>query len=151
MALGRSGSFKHRRVTLRLMRRLRVISHICAVFLLAGCSDVVESSHPTIADAKQDIQRGWITTILPASTVQIRESHNLDTNIGHGTFTFSASDVEQFRDSLTPLPTDVMIQRVSIPRDQMERDGYTFYRYEDFYLAVDWSRRRGEFWLAYSR
>lgn len=130
---------------------LRAIIPVCAVILLAGCSDVVESSHPTIADAKQDIERGWIPTILPDSTVQIRESHDLDTNVGHGTFIFGASDAEQFRASLPALPTDAVIQRVSIPRVQMERDGYTFYRHNDFYLAVDWSRRRGEFWLAYSR
>ncbi len=118
--------------------------------VLAGCSDMAESNHATIAAAKADIERGWIPPILPASTVQIRESHDLDTNIGHGTFAFGASDSEKFRATLTVLPAGNVIRRVSIPRDQMEHEGYTFYRHDDFYLAVDWSRRRGEFWLMYS-
>ena len=133
------------------MRFPRAILLTSLVIVLAGCDDVVESNHATIAAAKPDIERGWIPPILPASTIQIRESHDLDTNAGHGTFAFGASDAEQFRTTLTVLPAGEAIHRVSIPRVQMEREGYSFYRHDDFYLAVDWSRRRGEFWLAYSR
>jgi hypothetical protein len=124
---------------------------LTSLFVVTGCSDVVESRHANIAAAKSDIDRGWIPAILPASTVQIRESHNIDTNIGHGTFGFGASDAEQFRSVLTVLPPNDPIRRVRIPREQMERKGFSFYRHDDFYIAVDWSRRRGEFWLAYSR
>lgn len=133
------------------MQLLRAIIPLCAVILLAGCSDVVESSYPTIAAAKHEIERGWIPMNLPASTYQIRESHDLDTNVGHGTFAFGAADAEQFRASLTALPTDAVIQRIDISRAQKELEGYTFYRHDDFYLAVNWNRRCGEFWLAHSR
>jgi hypothetical protein len=64
--------------------------------------------------------------ILPASTFQIWESHNLDTVIGHGTFAFGAADAEQFRAGLTALPTDAVIQRIDIPRAQMGLLGCTF-------------------------
>lgn len=133
------------------MPLVRVILLASVFIVFAGCSDVVESNHATIAAAKSDIDRGWIPPALPASTVQIRESHDLDTNTGHGIFAFGAEDVEQFRSALTPLPSGEQIRRVRILREQMERDGYSFYSHGDFYLAVDWSRRRGEFWLAYSR
>jgi hypothetical protein len=130
---------------------MRVFSTILFAILLAGCSDVVENSHPTLAAAEQDIERGWVPSVLPASTVQIRESHDLDTNIGHGTFAFGTEDLEQFKAALAPLASGAHILRVQIPRQQMEREGYSFYTYRDFYLAVDWSRRCGEFWLAHSQ
>ena len=134
------------------MRFHRVILPACLAIVLTGCSDdAVESNYATLAAAKPDIERGWIPPVLPASTVQIRESHDLDNNIGHGTFLFGASDAEQFRTALTALPPGKPIRRVHFPRDQMERDGYSFYTHGDFYLAVDWSGRRGEFWLAYSK
>ena len=130
-----------------------VILSLCTATALffVGCSDVVESTHATIAAAKQNIDRGWIPAVLPASTVRIRESHDLDKNIGNGTFAFGAPDAEQFRSSLTALPSDAVMHRVKISRDRMEREGFSFYRHGDFYLAVNWSRRCGEFWLAYSQ
>jgi hypothetical protein len=133
------------------MRVFSVTLLACASILLAGCGDTVESSYPTLAAAKQDIERGWIPSVLPTSTVQIRESHDLDTNIGHGAFAFGAEGAEQFKAALTPLAAGTQIRRVQIPRERMEHDGYSFYSFGDFYLAVDWSSRRGEFWLASSR
>lgn len=121
----------------------------CLFVLLTGCSDVVASRHATLADARSDIERGWIPPVLPASTVRIRESHDLDTNVGHGTFAFGAADSEPFRDALEPMPLGEPIRRAHVRRGGMEQAGYSFYRHRDFYIAVDWSRRRGEFWLAY--
>jgi len=133
------------------MRVFSVTLLASASILLAGCGDTVETSYPTLATAKQSIEKGWIPPILPVSTVQIRESHDLDTNVGHGAFTFGAEGAEQFKVALTPLAAGTQIRRVHIPRERMEHDGYSFYSHGDFYLAVDWSSRRGEFWLAYSR
>ena len=116
------------------------------ITVIAGCSDVIQSNHATIALAKSHIDRGWIPPFLPASTVQIRESHNLDTNVGHGTFSFGA-DTEKFRAELTAWPAGEAINDRRIPRDKMEKEGYSFYRRDGFLLAVDWNRRRGEFWL----
>lgn len=133
------------------MKRIRSLLLASAVLLLAGCSDVVESSHPTITAAKEDIQRGWIPEILPDSTSQIRESHNLDLNIGHGTFLFGVTNAQQFRAALVALPVDAVIPGFKVPRAQREREGFAFYRHNGFYLAVDWSRGRGEFWRGLSR
>ena len=125
-----------------------LISSLFLVF--AGCSDVIKTSHSTVADARLDIDRGWIPSILPASTVQIRESHDLDINTGHGTFAFGASDAQQFKVKLTALGSSELIRGARIPRVKMERQGFRFYRNDNFYLAIDWSNRRGEFWLPYS-
>src|SRR5258706_6020490 len=133
------------------MRFHRVILAGLAI-MLAGCTqEVVESNYATLAAAKSDIEKGWIRPILPASTVQIRESHDLDSNIGHGTFLFGAADADRFRNVLTVLPPSTPIRRVHFSRDQLERNGYIFYTHGDFYIAVDWSRCRGEFWLASSK
>jgi hypothetical protein len=121
------------------------------IFACAGCSDSVTSSHATLAAAKQDIERGWIPSVLPSSSVEIRESHDLDTNIGHGTFAFGTSDDEQFRAALTPLLPDQPLRAHGVSRAELERRGYSLYRHGDFEIAVDWSRRVGEFWLVYSR
>lgn len=137
--------------TCHAMRFHRAILAGLAI-IVAGCNqDVVESSHATVAAANSDIERGWIPSILPASTVQIRESHNLDTNVGHGTFSFGAADAEQFRTTLAGMPLGTAVRRVHFSREQLERNGYSFYTNGDFYIAVNWSSRRGEFWLAYSR
>jgi hypothetical protein len=132
------------------MRYFSTILLIAASVLMAGCSDKIESSHPTLASAKEDIQRGWIPPILPASAVQIHESHDIDVNIGHGTFVFGVEGSEEFKTALTPLPAGEKIGKGWIPRERMEREGYSFYSYRAFYLAVDWSSRRGEFWIGYS-
>jgi hypothetical protein len=129
-----------------------VISHVRTVALtallatLAGCfSDVLSSSHSTRADAADTIARGWIPAVLPESSVDIRESHNLDTNVGHGTFAFGDADVASFKAKLTPVQADRSVRATS--RETLEKSGYVFYSYEDFDIAVNWNDREGQFWL----
>jgi hypothetical protein len=133
-------------------RSMSRFSAFIAVFAIgfAGCSDIMSSSHATRAAAEDTIQRGWIPAVLPASAVQIRESHNIDTNVGHGTFGFAASDAEQFRAALTLVPPDQPLRAHRVSRSEFEDRGYTFYQHKDFDMAIDWSRRIGEFWLVYS-
>jgi hypothetical protein len=132
------------------MFRFRTFVAVIAVGL-CGCGDIKSSSHATRAAAEDTIEHGWIPCVLPASAVQIRESHNIDTNVGHGSFEFGASDAEQLRATLTPVAPEQPLRAHRVSRSEFERRGYTFYRHEDFNLAVSWSRRVGEFWLVYSR
>jgi hypothetical protein len=76
------------------------------------------------------------------------EWHDLDTNIGHGTF--ASGDAQRFRDVLQPLPADTPLRNQRLSRRDFERRGYVFYRHQHFDIAVNWSRRVGEFWLVYS-
>jgi hypothetical protein len=125
-------------------KRLSVL--IVVVASLCGCfSDVLSSSHPTRAAADETIRHGWIPAAIPLSSTDIRESHNLDTNSGHGTFSFGASDAQSFRASLVPISHDQPSRTKS--RKALEMSGYVFYRYEDFDIAVDWKDRKGQFWL----
>ena len=109
------------------------------------------SRHATRADAADIIDRGWIPTILPESSTDIRESHNVDTNRGHGTFVFGPDDIAEFRSSLRAVAPTESLLRSLIPREEFEQRGYVFYRYEDFDIAVHWQTRRGQFWLTYLR
>lgn len=124
---------------------------LSGALFLVGCSDVVNQAYPTLAAAKADgaIERGWLPGILPASSVQIEEEHNLDTNIGHGKFAFAQTDAEQFRQQLVPMKTDEQFRRVKVQRQDLERQGYSFYVFEDFYLAVNWQKLHGQFWIDY--
>jgi len=103
----------------------------------SGCSDSVRSVHPTRAAAQPDIDRGWIPPVLPASATQIRERHDLDANVGHGTFAFAASDAEQFRAALVPLAPTQPLRPQGVSRSEFERRGSSFYTHGDFDIAVN--------------
>jgi hypothetical protein len=130
------------------LRHLATLVCVCSAVLLTGCIENMASRHATIADAKADIERGWIPSVLPDSTVKIREEHDLDTNTGHGTFEFGAKGEIEFKAVLTPLPVGERVRLPGVPREKMEHDGYHFYRHGEFNLAIDWKRRMGEFWLS---
>jgi len=44
-----------------------------------------------------EIERGWVPEILPAGSTDITETHNLDTNVGMGTFRFPSADLDAFK------------------------------------------------------
>lgn len=49
---------------------------------MVGCSDKIESFYETFDHAKESgaIERGWIPNVLPQSSMNIKEIHDLDTN-----------------------------------------------------------------------
>ena len=119
--------------------------------MLMGCSDVANQAYPTLAAAKADgaIERGWLPRILPASSVQIEEEHNLDTNVGQGAFSFAPADAEQFRQQLIPMKQDDQFRQGKFQQQDLKRQGYSFYVSEGFYLAVNWQNFHGRFWIDY--
>jgi hypothetical protein len=50
--------------------------------LLFSCGEVKDSFYKTLDDAKRsgDIERGWLPVILPDSSYEIYERHDIDTN-----------------------------------------------------------------------
>jgi len=118
---------------------------------LTGCNEAVRNNYPTLIDAKSEIEKGWIPRALPASTVDICESHDLDVNTGSGTFSFAPADVKQFESSLVIVGDDESLRGIEVDRQQLKRDGFDLYKFEDFYLAVNWTQCRGQFWLKYSK
>jgi len=118
---------------------------------LVGCKEEVRRSYSTIVDAKPEVEKGWIPRVLPASTVEIHESHNLDLNTGQGTFSFGQADMEQFKKSLTAIGENESLRVAEINRARLKQEGFNLYQYQDFYLAVNWTQCRGQFWLKYQR
>ena len=125
---------------------IRTATLAILVTAILGCvGDVLSSSHSTRADAAETINRGWIPAVLPESATDIRESHNLDTNVGHGTFAFGAVDAASFKARLVPAHAGHPVRAKS--RAALEKSGYVFYRHEDFDIAVNWRDGKGQFWL----
>ena len=129
-----------------MILRIHPLAVLLMVSSLVGCTDdVVSSRHQTRADAADIVDRGWIPAVLPDSARDIRESHNLDSNVGHGTFVFGATDADAFKAALVPIPADHPAKAES--RSTLQRSGYLLYSFEDFEIAVNWTERKGEFWL----
>lgn len=61
--------------------------------------DIQSSHYANLAAARQSgiIERGWVPELLPASSTDISETHNLDTNAGTGTFKFPSADLAAFK------------------------------------------------------
>jgi len=45
------------------------------------------------------MERGWIPTFIPQSSTEIRETHNLDTNIVRMTFKYSIGDTKEVKEN----------------------------------------------------
>lgn len=119
---------------------------VVLVTLLSGCTnDVLSSSHASRADAADTISRGWIPSVLPDSAADINETHNLDSNVGHGTFQFGAADMHSFQAALSPIPACQSV--IAKSREELESSGFVFYTHGDFDIAVNWEDRKGQFWL----
>jgi hypothetical protein len=78
--------------------------------------DNEEVSYASYADALKDgaVKRGWVHDFVPSSAVDIRESHNLDTNEQWLTFRFDAADRLKMQEKLKPLT----MSGLSFPQNQ---------------------------------
>ena len=131
--------------------RIRFSLSIFLALLLSACDgDVQSSSHDTRTEAIDYIERGWIPSVLPESATGIHEWHNVDTNNGHGTFSFAADDSRSFKEDLTSISSGRKLPS-NASYSALESQGYVFYIYEDFEIAVKWKDRKGQFWLGQAR
>ncbi|NBR42103.1 MAG: hypothetical protein EBU04_04345 [Verrucomicrobia bacterium] len=64
-----------------------------------GLPDTKISRHANLAEVRKAgvIEQGWVPEILPAGSKDITETHNLDTNVGMGTFQFPSADLDAFK------------------------------------------------------
>lgn len=117
------------------------------VLAVSACTDgKITSSHSARAAAVSDIEHGWIPSVLPKSATDINETHDVYTNVGHGTFVFESIDADSFKAALVSLPPDQEIDGKPTRLD-LEKNGYLFYSWEHFVVAVNWQKHQGEFWL----
>ncbi|MCC3406642.1 MAG: hypothetical protein JGK17_13825 [Microcoleus sp. PH2017_10_PVI_O_A] len=119
---------------------------ITAIFFLSAC-DTINSHYPTIADVRKsdEFKRQRLPKILPDSAFDITESYDLDLNMGSGSFRFAARDSDSFRTHLKwhPLST---AQGLGEERTKLQRNGYIFYTFEKFLIAVNWQTYHAQFW-----
>jgi hypothetical protein len=130
-------------------RALISLQFVLAGAMLTGCSDVIRTEYATRAAAAEIIQKGWVPSVIPESAAEIREWHDLDTNTGHVTFRFSQDDAASFQAALVEHAT--RNPATSVSHEKYRRSAYSFYRYDYFVLAIDWTHCMGEFWLEYSK
>src|ERR1051326_1973240 len=107
---------------------------------LASCNrDTKRNHYSTLDGAKVDgaIQRGWIPAILPQSARDIREEHDLDLNVGSGSFEFNTNDLSVFVSRLTPATSGTFRgQNLNQEAQVLGKSGYSLYRYEE--AASSW-------------
>jgi hypothetical protein len=136
----------------RVPRVFLIIGLMLASFLAAAAAmlvaldDDLSVHYATSAEARADdaFGRGWLPRVLPDSAFDIDERHNLDTNRGHGTFRFTEKDAGTFRTRLRPAGA---AEIANIDGAERLGNGYSFYAFEDFILAINWRTQRAEFWL----
>ncbi|GGY75002.1 hypothetical protein GCM10011613_20600 [Cellvibrio zantedeschiae] len=69
---------------------------------LAGCTgETVTNSFNNYSEMQASgiFEKGWLPSYLPKSATNIRESHNLDSNIVNASFTFESTDVESLKEN----------------------------------------------------
>jgi hypothetical protein len=87
-------------------RGARFVLAVCYVAMtctFVSCSgDLQESFHSSLANARRDglIDRGWIPDILPESSQNIRELHDVSGGTTWCTFDFAPADWASFRQNL---------------------------------------------------
>lgn len=70
--------------------------------MLAGCSgEKITSSFNNYSEMQSSgiFEKGWLPSYLPKSATNIKESHNLDSNIVNATFVFNPTDVESVKEN----------------------------------------------------
>lgn len=115
-----------------------VLAGICTLGL-AGCfySHEVSRSYSTLAEAKEDIEKGWIPDCLPPSTHSISDTHDLDLNLGEGSFEFAPEEFALFQTHPAATNSDLASRHpVSREWPALKKAGYLFLTVPEFIVAV---------------
>ena len=115
---------------------------------LAGCSDQMEHTYSSYADAQRAgaIERGWIPAFVPSSARDIADSHNLDTNRQTLQFTIPPSEIGMMVAGLRSV--SAKDERAAVELSRMHSLGAASQVYvvcsepPNGALAVDWASGR---------
>jgi hypothetical protein len=96
----------------KIMHKITTILVLALPLLLLSCSDEFYSFYKTHDEAVQDgaLKRGWVPTILPTSSTEINEQHDLDTNEVWIRFNLSENEREEFTKSLRKLSHEEILK-----------------------------------------
>lgn len=141
--------------------KLKILLNL--LFLL-GCNDSMDSYYSNYNEVKSDnaIGRGWVPEEIPKSSFEIKEWHNVDTNIGCGSFKFAKIDIEIFLEKLHPINNfNLRYKCFNIRTDwhknqninslpKLTKEGFLMYKTGKFYFAVNTIKCQTYFWNIYS-
>lgn len=79
------------------MRAGKILIFILLPLVIIACSETQEAFYKNLDDAKKHdaIEKGWIPNILPRSSYEIYERHDLDTNTAWLRFKFDKNDINE--------------------------------------------------------
>lgn len=117
-----------------------------ALIALTAC-DTVKSFYPTLELAKGEIERGWIPPVLPPSTYDLSDRHDLDRSTGEGSFRFNPEEMDQF---IVAGAEAIKINPSRNHLRKLQSDGFHFLTYRkeatEWLIAVH-PDGRGFYWL----
>jgi hypothetical protein len=92
-------------------------------------ADLKTAHYADAAAAQEDgaFERGWVPSLLPEGTVNIRDVHNLDANTGTGSFQFPSKNLAAYQEKVrhTPNATMKVIEALTII-EFTHQDGWIF-------------------------
>jgi hypothetical protein len=140
------------------MDRYRLGLVLLLLAALLGCNEQQTAYYPTVNAAVADraFERGWLPEVLRNDVSEIRETHDLDSSRGSGSFQFAPSFVPHLETTCSrPHPADTagnaaaawpkVFGGVSTIAD-VEGRGFRAFRCSGFTVAVDSAAHSGYFW-----
>jgi hypothetical protein len=131
----------------------RVIPFLISAFFFVGCNETFDRHYESINDATRDgaIQRGWIPAILLPDAKDIRETHDLDSNRGSGSFALNDSLVRRLKSECAssqalPPTTHAAHWWRSPTSNGKQAAGEQTFQCGGSFVAADPSNRIGYFW-----
>jgi len=91
------------------MKKLIIASLLIAASLYLLMSAFIQdfeiNKYEDLSSVKAEgaIERGWVPGVLPASSYEIAETHDLDTNVCYGAFRYKEPDEAAFLGKLKPM------------------------------------------------
>ena len=140
----------------------KIILFLQCVFIIYSCTEYFESTYLNYSEVVSDraIDRGWIPQVIPKSSKYIYEWHDLDSNVGFGSFLFDKNDYDDLIEKLELIDKNEIIKfrELNIRREWDNKlssnsssvdyisQGYLFYKFKGFYLAIKKENCQVYFW-----
>jgi hypothetical protein len=146
-----------------MTRHLRDSFIVAACLLVSGCFwETTDASYSTAKEVIDNgyLEKGWIPRWLPADATDLRETHNIDSNVSELSFSIPGRESLDLPVSCTPVTfkdtIPAYIQRRWWPAEQDLRDSYTFFKcpadVTDYtFVGVNKNGRRVLHWRTYAR
>jgi len=146
------------------MRSFEFATSVLLLAIASACErrDVLERAYASREEVVRDgaIGRGWIPAWIPESARDIREVHNVDTNVSQLAFAYGVFDASDVSPGCAPaVPATVILPRTSMTnwwpkalrRSSPELDRFSLFecreeREPHAYLAVDAKDSKAYFW-----